>query len=308
MRGRRYWVTATLGNRGRRKLQVFDPAAQDLRVIHVLPDSAHTKQQLAVLRRINRLQGFTQILDVDRRGDSTWVLTEWVHGEPLSNHLNQARRQRNYWPSAHMSWTLFAGFAHSLSQLHQFANCVHGDIKPANLILQFQPKRLRAIDYGSAWDESAAKRRLSGDGNTVGYAAPEFKANESVTVQADQFSLSVVLYEMLAGELPFQGMGGRAGWLEYKTDFESSYQAPSEKSHQRQQLPRRAWRLIDGVLSTGLSLKPEGRFETSNAWRDAIDEVTQVLRQAESASRWQSTIADVADQFVVYFERRDRRS
>lgn len=308
MRGRLYWVIASLGNRGRRKLQVFDPAARDLRVIHVLPDSAHTKQQLRVLRRANRLQGFIQIIDVERRDGNMWVLTDWVHGESLSQHLSHASRQRNYWPSAHMSWTLFAGFAHSLCQFHDFANCVHGDIKPANLILQSQPKRLRAIDFGSAWDETAAKHRSTGDGNTVGYAAPEFHMSPNALVQADQFSMSVVLFEMLTGELPYQGMGGRAGWSEFKEGFENSYEAPSDKSKHRRQLPKRAWRIIDEVLRKGLSLKPVDRFETSNVWRDAIDEVTQVLRQAESASRWESTIANVADRVMVFFERRDRPS
>ncbi|PHQ35133.1 serine/threonine protein kinase [Rhodopirellula bahusiensis] len=308
LRGRHYWVTASLGNRGRRKMQVFDPASHDLRVIHVLPDSAHTKQQLRVLRRANRFQGFTQIIDVDKRDDSTWVLTDWIHGESLAQHLGHARTQRNHWPTAHMSWTLFAGFAHSLCQFHDFANCVHGDIKPANLVLQSQPKRLRAIDFGSAWDETIAKRRATGDGNTVGYAAPELQSNQQVTVRSDQFSLSIVLFEMLTGELPFQGMGGRAGWAEYKKGFERAYEAPSAKSNQRRQLPRRAWRVIDDVVREGLSLDPDGRFATSNAWRDAIDHVTQVLRQAESASRFESTIADVADRCVVFFERKERPS
>lgn len=308
LRGRPYWVTASLGNRGRRKLQVFDPAAQDLRVIHCLPVSSHTQQQLRVLRRAGRGAGFVQIIDVESRRDEVWVLTDWIHGEPLSSHISQARKYKKYWPSAHMSWTLYSQFAHAVSQFHDFSMCVHADIKPANLILQGKPRRLRLIDFGSAWNEEVGKRRDSGDGNSLGYASPELFADGGATVLADQFSATVVLYEMLTGELPYQGMGGRAGWPEFGPEFEDAFEVPSRKSPNSEQLPRRAWRSIDEVARRSLSLDPAVRFQTSNEWRDAVDRVTQELRRAEVRSPWRAQLADAVDRAAVFLSRPKRSS
>ena len=226
LRGRAYWVVGRLGNRGRRKLQVFDPASRDLRVIHLLPRSQHTEQQLRVLRA-SRVDGWPRILDTQRHGDEVWVLTDWIWGDSLSSYLQQAKLGRKPWPSAHTAWTLFARLVHGLSQFHDFTMCVHGDIKPQNLIVQAEPQRLRLIDFGSAWNEENARRREAGDGHSVGYGAPELRDGGRATTLVDQFSATVVLYEMLTGELPYEGMGGRAGWPEYLEAFADTCNRPA---------------------------------------------------------------------------------
>ena len=287
LRGRPYWVTATLGNRQRRKLQVFDPAAQDLRIIHVLPRTVHTRQQLRVLRRANRINGFPTIIDVDQRRDEVWVMTDWVWGEPLAGYLAQARRGHRPWPSAHTAWTLFARFVHGLSQFHDFTMCAHGDIKCDNLIVQAESQKLRLIDFGSAWNEEAAMLRSPGDGHTLGYAAPELHVSGHATQLADQFSATVVLYEMVTGELPYDGMGGRAGWPDFQQAFGDGFEAPSGKCQGNGTLPKQVWQKIDAIAKQGLAIDPNDRFPTSNAWRDAVDQVSLKMRQATAEPSWQ---------------------
>ena len=308
LRGRSYWMTARLGNRGRRKLQVFDPASKDLRIIHLLPRSRHAEQQLRVLRRAGRLEGFPNILDVESRGNEVHVLTDWIWGETLSRYMESANRGRKRWPSADTAWRLYARFVHSLCQFHDFTMCVHGDIKPENLIIQAQPQRLRLIDFGSAWYEENAKRREVGDDHTLGYAAPEMRAGGRATVLADQFSTNAVMYEMLTGELPYEGMGGRAGWSENIQAFSGSFQVPSGTCRGDATLPKTAWKRIDAIIQRGVALDADERFPTSNAWRDAVDEVSHLLSQSLAQPVWQRRVVDTIERVVSYFGRGSKPS
>ena len=308
LRGRPYWLVDRLGNRGRRKLQVYDPASKDLRMIHLLPRSRHTEQQLHVLRRVSRLDGFPTVHDLERRKDQVWVMTAWIWGTPLFRYLDRAKEGSRPWPSAHTAWALYSRFAHCLSQFHDFTMCAHGDIKPGNLIIQAEPQRLRLIDFGSAWYEEDAKRREPGDGHSLGYAAPEVRAGGRATTLADQFSTNVVLYEMLTGELPYEGMGGRAGWPEHIQSFADTFQLPSGRCRGDATLPKSAWKRIDQVVRRGVALSAGERFATSNAWRDAVDEVTRGLSQSLAQPPWQREVVELIERVVSLFGRGSKPS
>jgi formylglycine-generating enzyme required for sulfatase activity len=85
---------------------------------------------------------------------------------------------------------------------------VHRDVKPANVMLDEKGAAL-LLDFGLAHRQGGEKR-LTGEGAVVGtpaYIAPEQLAAGSAEVSAasDQYSLGVVLYELLCGRAPFEG-------------------------------------------------------------------------------------------------------
>jgi serine/threonine protein kinase len=87
---------------------------------------------------------------------------------------------------------------------------VHRDIKPANVFLQSLPQeeRVKVLDFGLAKPLGAAslERNLTQSGSILGspaYIAPERLRNQAYDGRADTYSLGVMLYEMLAGRLPF---------------------------------------------------------------------------------------------------------
>ncbi len=295
LKGHRYWVTARLGQSGRR-LQVYDPAAKALRVVHNLPDSPAAKQQLAALRRLDRQGGAVPILlDSERTGNNWRLLTTWVEGDSLASYLGMAREGRKPWPSVYESVRLFRGFVHGLCQFHLFTGSIHGDISPANLILQAQPITLMLIDYGSAWPIVQAAAQGNGDGATPAYAAPERLGEKSAGPLADQFSASVVFYEMLTGKLPYDGMGGRAGYAENRDTFEEAYQPPSQLAMAPQSVPKEAWKAIDALAKRALHLDAPTRFSNSREWRQAVDQAWDAVRLPAHRSpleRIGSTIAN----------------
>jgi serine/threonine-protein kinase len=222
--------------------------------------------------------------------------------------LERARQGRKPWPSGDAAWKLYWRLVHGLSQFHDFTMCAHGDITPWNLIVQAEPQRLRLIDFGSAWYEENAKRREAGDGHTRGYAAPEVRDGGRATTLVDQFSTTAVLYEMLTGQLPYEGMGGRAGWPEHLADFRDAFQAPSGRCRGDATLPKSAWRRIDSIVATALALNPDDRFATSNVWRDAVDEVSRVLSQSLAQPLWQKQVVEAVERVVSFLRRGDRSS
>ncbi|MBK7893320.1 MAG: CHASE2 domain-containing protein [Anaerolineaceae bacterium] len=91
----------------------------------------------------------------------------------------------------------------ALAYLHE-RGIVHRDIKPSNVLLDSQ-KRVYLADFGLAKQLSQSTMALHTGRGTGPYAPYEQQAYHGITKQSDFFSLGVVLYQMLTGELPWQG-------------------------------------------------------------------------------------------------------
>ena len=308
-----YLVTARLGRGGRERLQVFDPTAGPegaLRMLHILPRSRRSEQQVKVLARIDRRNSAgPQVLQYQVRRDKVYVVTTWLPGQDLAGYLEDARAGRIPWPSAYLSLRMVRGFVHGLSRLHDRAQIVHGDIKPANLIVASRGAELTLIDYGSAWLEERAAMRDEGDGRTPGYAAPELRAPGAVADwRSDQFAVSVVLYELLTGALPYDGMGGAAGWEEHRASFAEAYMAPSRAQRATGELPRGVWRQIDELVARGLQWDASERYATTGDWRSALDAVHAVLQSPPALGRWGRRIARGVEWLLARFGTRPGHS
>lgn len=91
----------------------------------------------------------------------------------------------------------------ALFYLHQ-RGIVHRDIKPSNILLDSQ-RRTYLADFGLAKELSKSTMVLHTGRGTGPYAPYEQQTYNSITQQSDIYSLGVVLYEMLAGQLPWGG-------------------------------------------------------------------------------------------------------
>lgn len=280
--GLRYFVLRKTGTAERRRYMVFDPQAGpggDLRALLILPRSRRAEQHVRVLKRLSSRQThWPTILEYHRRGPDLVLVLPWVRGPDLQSFLDGVRNGFHVRPSASESVRLFRGLAHGLTQVHRRHTIIHGDIKPPNLILTRNPSRLVLIDFGSAWLVPRTAWRDEGDGISRGYAAPELQKGAAPDARSDQFSASVVLYELLTLKRPFGGLGGYAGANGWDKQLAESWIAPSHLSPDRGRLPSQWWRAVDALVSRGLQWSPEARFPTGQLWLDEIDRLAADLR------------------------------
>lgn len=133
----------------------------------------------------------------DDQGD-TWIVMEYVAGGNLEELL--ARHPRGLPPDEALRW--FRGIAAAVSYLHR-QGIVHRDLKPANVFCEHGV--VKVGDYGLSKFISTGPR--SGQTESIGtvhYMAPEI-AGGRYGREIDVYALGVMLYELLTGQVPFDG-------------------------------------------------------------------------------------------------------
>ncbi|HEY7331061.1 MAG TPA: serine/threonine-protein kinase [Gemmataceae bacterium] len=130
--------------------------------------------------------------------DDYWIVMEYVAGESLSDVL--ARHPQGMPEQDALVW--LRGICAGVSYLHDHG-IAHRDLKPGNLFIEKGVVKIG--DYGLSKFISATQR--SGHTESVGtvyYMAPEVSRGR-YGKEVDQYALGVILYQMLTGELPFDG-------------------------------------------------------------------------------------------------------
>ena len=138
------------------------------------------------------------IYEVSEYQGRPFFAMEYVEGQPLSLLIKQGGC------SLDKLLDLATQICDGLSKAHQ-AGIVHRDVKPANILIDGDG-RPKIADFGLATIQGSDQ--LTGSGSTlgtIGYMSPEQLLGETVDQRSDIFSLGVILYQMLTGQLPFKG-------------------------------------------------------------------------------------------------------
>jgi eukaryotic-like serine/threonine-protein kinase len=150
-----------------------------------------------------------------------------------------------------------------LAAVHE-RGLVHCDVKAGNVMLGPGPAKL--IDFGIATEPHDG---IEGDTSigSLPYMSPEQLHGEALTPASDLFSLGVVLYESLTGQLPY---AGRTAGEVSAAHVAGSVRPPSELADQ---VPGR----LDAAVLQALRRDPEGRFHNADAMRRALDAASAEL-------------------------------
>lgn len=139
------------------------------------------------------------IYDVGEWQEKHFIVMEYVEGETLKSKI-----QRDGKLSIHDTLNISEQISEALEHAHTH-NLIHCDIKPHNILLKANGQ-VKVADFGIA--RAATSSTMTYGGNVVGsvhYISPEQAQGNAITPKSDIYSLGVVIYEMLTGQVPFKG-------------------------------------------------------------------------------------------------------
>jgi tRNA A-37 threonylcarbamoyl transferase component Bud32 len=143
------------------------------------------------------------VIDAGEDGDPIhprpYIVFEYVEGETLKDRIRRLGRLPITEAVAYA-----IEIARALGAAHA-RHIVHRDVKPQNVLIDHEGSA-KVTDFGIA--RTLEEDGLTADGRVLGttdYVSPEQALGQHVTGQSDLYSLGVVLYEMLTGEVPFTG-------------------------------------------------------------------------------------------------------
>ena len=147
------------------------------------------------------------IHEIGSEGETHFIATEFIDGESLRQHKSRAEIKLRE------MLEIAVQVASALTAAHE-AGIVHRDIKPENIMVR-RDGYVKVLDFGLAklmerqTTDSEASTMVNTDPGvvmgTVGYMSPEQARGIDVDARTDIWSLGVVIYEMIAGRVPFEG-------------------------------------------------------------------------------------------------------
>jgi len=198
------------------------------------------------------------IYSVDERGGIVYFVMALVEGESLAAVMARAPR---------ITIPQVRRVMHDVADALAFAHAhgvIHRDIKPDNILLDRESGRPMVTDFGIA-RAAEAEGHLTVTGVAVGtpaYMSPEQSLGErELDGRSDIYSLGIVGYQMLAGELPFKASNTPAMMMKHVSTI------PLPVRERRPDAPASLAAAIDRALAK----RPEDRWPTAADFRDAID-------------------------------------
>lgn len=182
-----------------------------------------------------------------------YYLTEYIPGPTLTQLLKE-RGKLSILDAVELIEHLIRG----IRALHR-KETLHQDLKPDNIVISAKGPMI--VDFGSCWvagvEEIVAPFTRDNILGTVDYSAPEYRYGSKPGPASDQFSLAVLLYEMLTGKLPYGVNYAKAMDL-------NSFQKLKYISAMQHNPLVPYW--LDKALEKALSIYPNARYEALSEW------------------------------------------
>jgi serine/threonine protein kinase len=212
-----------------------------------------------------RHPNIVQMLEYDVADESPYLIMEYIPGPSLAAYLKRLQEKKQQLPIGLVAQIL-KSMASALDYAH-LKGIVHRDIKPANVLLRSQSESVEfdkplpadvepiLTDFGLVRLLDSTMHTTAGSvSGTPAYMSPEQARGEKVDKRTDIYSLGIMLYEMLAGGVPFQS----------DTTFGMLMQHISEPPPPIKGISTELQLLIERALAK----KPEDRYESAGALAD----------------------------------------
>ncbi|MGI6560038.1 MAG: Stk1 family PASTA domain-containing Ser/Thr kinase [Saccharofermentanales bacterium] len=203
------------------------------------------------------------VLDYGQDDEIRYIVQEYVEGKTLKDLIRE-QGVLDY----HLAIPLMVQIGLALEHAHK-RGVIHRDMKPQNVMIT-SDMVAKVTDFGIARTSNANTITLTGGiaFGSVHYFSPEQARGGHVTERSDLYSLGIMLYEMLSGELPFDGDSSVAVAIKQLQEM------PDPPSRYTGSLPR----ALDNIVFKAIQKSPGNRYESA---REFVDELDAFLQNPE---------------------------
>ena len=249
--------------------QAFDPFQnRQVAIKQVLPEALGDQERGRRYRKLfvteASLAGklnhphIVEIYDAVADEDGSYIVMEYVEGSTLEVYTKPEKLM----PVKRICEIMFK-CARALDYAARHG-VIHRDIKPANILLAGESD-IKISDFGAALTSTLETTQVSGVGSPA-YMSPEQVREQRLTHQSDIFSLGVVMYQLLAGRLPFLGTNN------YSMIYHIINTDQPPPSEFRPEVPSR----VDAIVKRALEKDTENRYQT---WEEFAHDLATALGQ-----------------------------
>lgn len=221
---------------------------------------ARFNQEAKAVGQLNH-PNIVTIHDLGESGDIAYIAMEFLEGHELQDIIKNGQRL----PLGDVL-NIVIQVAAGLVYAHQHG-IVHRDIKPSNIMV-LKDHRAKITDFGVASMASSLLRTQTGKilGSPL-YMSPEQVLNHSIDPRSDIFSLGIVLYQMLTGQLPFSGDNANSVMYQIVNDV------PKKPRSLNPDIPDK----LDLIVSKCLEKNPDDRYQHANDLGDDLRSCREML-------------------------------
>jgi serine/threonine protein kinase len=242
----------------------------------VMPEAFHESERAKLYRKLfiteaslaGKLQHphICQIYDAVADDRLNYIVMEYVDGGTLDRHGDP----QDLLPIDRVVEIIFKctralEFAHKMGITHR-------DLKPANILYTGETD-VKVTDFGAALIASGDVTQVSAIGSPA-YMSPEQVKEHALNHQTDIYSLGVVMYQLLAGRLPFQATNN------FSLIYQIANTEPQPPSAYRPQIPA----ALDEIVRRAMAKDLSRRYQ---AWEDFSLELAEVFRNEGLGGRSQ---------------------
>jgi serine/threonine-protein kinase len=228
-------------------------------------------QEAKAAGRLNHPNIIT-IHDLGRKGDVAYIAMELMEGPELQNIVEENQ-------SLTIGEKLDVAFqvAEGLAYAHEHG-VVHRDIKPSNIMV-LRGRHVKIADFGIAKIESSLWSTLTDKiiGSPL-YMSPEQIQSHPINPRSDIFSFGIVLYQLLTGDLPFNGDNLNS------VCYQIVNEAPRKPSSLAPAIPE----MLDQIILKCLAKKPEDRYLSANELAGDLHSCRKILSLSNTSADNQS--------------------
>ena len=232
------------------------------------PEMMKRFYQEAAKTGVLRHPNIVTVYDLGEQDGFPYIVMEYLSGDPLDRLIQSGKSQ----PLAY-KLKILEQVCYALAYAHR-NDVIHRDVKPANVIVQ-PDGTVKLLDFGIARQEKD-ESRLTRTGSVIGtlqYMAPERLRNAAFDGRSDIFSVGIMMFQLLTGQLPFTG------------DYAIVHKILTERHPPLSQYFEKYPSALDAILDRALAKSPADRYSTADEMAADIGSIERDLRK-EQVAEW----------------------